>query len=123
MDMSDIVQKVLAERSDLLGRLAKSDAEQTEPTSTPRQRRVVCAANRLGGDIICAPRHFDPTMRAQIRVHPAGVQAWAASEQGFVDQWGAFMGREEALEVARAAGQILRRCGGDETQLFSENLY
>lgn len=33
------------------------------------------------------------------------------------------MTREEAHEVAKAAGQIIRRCGGDEHKLYSENLY
>jgi hypothetical protein len=46
-----------------------------------------------------------------------------ATEQGFIDQFGVFMTREEAYEVAKAAGQIKYRCGGDEGRLFSENLY
>jgi hypothetical protein len=33
------------------------------------------------------------------------------------------MTREEAFEVASAAGQIIRRVGGDDGKLFSENLY
>jgi hypothetical protein len=43
--------------------------------------------------------------------------------QGFLDQWGEFMTREEAHGVATRQRQILRRCGGDEGRLFSENLY
>lgn len=46
-------------------------------------------------------------------------------EQGFIDQWGKFMNREEALAVATAAGQInVRRPKTfPETELFSEDLY
>lgn len=32
---------------------------------------------------------------------------WRAAEQGFIDQWGTFMDRKEAYQVAKAAGQIL----------------
>lgn len=45
------------------------------------------------------------------------------AEQGFIDQRGAFLTREEAHKVATGAGQIIRRCGGDDGRLFSENLY
>lgn len=73
------------------------------------------------------PRHFDPTMREHINTHVnAGWtthREWRTSEQGFIDQWGTFLTREEALAVALAAGQRVRRCGGDETRLYSENLY
>lgn len=47
-------------------------------------------------------------------------------EQGFIDQWGIFLNRQEAWKVAKAAGQILYRCGGDDSDggtLYSENLY
>lgn len=94
------------------------------------QRRVVCAALQYGPMMVVGPRHYDPIMRAHIALYKASMkhpelseQRWPMALQGFVDQWGTFMTREEALEVARAAGQIMRRVGGDETQLFSENLY
>jgi hypothetical protein len=47
-------------------------------------------------------------------------------DQGFLDQHGVFLSRTEAWKVAEAAGQILRRVGGDDANggtLFSENLY
>jgi hypothetical protein len=59
-------------------------------------------------------------MHAQLRA--AGGER-SVAEQGFVDQHGVFLTREEAMEIARAAGQIVRRCGGDSIRLFSENLY
>jgi len=85
------------------------------------ERRIVCAAIRNGGyDIICAPRHWDSLMHVQVSLSSGN---WKAAEQGFVDQRGEFLTREQAFEVAKAAGQIIRRCGGDEGRLFSENLY
>jgi hypothetical protein len=99
------------------------------------QRRVVCAAVRNPkGDLVLGARHFDGLMHKTLNGMPRGQQiewGWCldsagpkpAIEQGFIDQWGAFMTREEALGVALAAGQRIRRCGGDERRLFSENLY
>jgi hypothetical protein len=47
-----------------------------------------------------------------------------SAEQGFIDQWGKFMGREEAFDVATAAGQIRHKSGNpDSKELFSEDLY
>lgn len=80
-------------------------------------RRVVCAALRHGSTIICGPRHWDSICRGTSK------GGW---EQGFVDQRGVFLTREEAWKVAEAAGQILRRVGGDDMnggRLYSENLY
>lgn len=94
-------------------------------------RKVVCSALRTDeGDLILGPRHFDATMHKQIlRLEQARtfkaqrLQPPPHYEQGFIDQWGNFMCREEAKQVAEAAGQIRYRCGGDEFKLFSENLY
>ncbi len=90
------------------------------------QRRVVCAAEQnRDGDVICSPRHRDPvfhklmTMLSETERHK-----WERDTvQGFVDQWGRFMTREEALDVAKSKQQIIRRCGGDSLRLYSENLY
>lgn len=111
--------------------ISAQELEREAATRRAKRRRVVCAANRLRDHPLCiviGPRHHDPVMREQIRVfvqtgggHTA--EAWRSSQQGFIDQWGTFMTREEALVVALAANQRLYRCGGDETALFSENLY
>lgn len=87
------------------------------------QRRVVCAANRhLDTNVlVIGPRHYDETMHKHIaqlgyRHHPM--------EQGFIDQHGDFLSREEALIVARAANQIRVKSGDpDSDELFSEDLY
>lgn len=93
-------------------------------------QRVVCAAMRLPGTekVIASPRHWDDVARAQVRVLPPLDHAtWRDhAEQGFIDQRGQFMNRQQAWLVAVAAGQILRRVGGDSANggtLYSENIY
>jgi hypothetical protein len=87
------------------------------------QRRVVCAAIRNeDGRIVIGPRHFDRVMQRSLEM--MGGQGWAMGEQGFIDQWGKFMAREDAFIVATAAGQILEKTGNqDSNELFSEDLY
>lgn len=83
---------------------------------------IVCAANRLDdGTIICGARHWDTIMNRI--ADKVGWDDCRLAEQGFIDQLGNFLTREEALEIAKRNGQIKRRCGGDEHELFSENLY
>jgi hypothetical protein len=84
-------------------------------------QRVVCAALRHEeGAIICGPRHFDPTMMAQ---GSAQGGDWRRAEQGFVDQFGKFLTREEARVIAEREGQVLRRFPCPNHMLFSEHLY
>lgn len=98
---------------------------------TQTQRRVVCAANwHDDAGIVLGARHFDFLMHRAIQIendarfeHCQELIDPIEWEQGFIDQRGEFMTREEAWTVAEAAGQILRRCGGDGTKLYSENLY
>lgn len=93
--------------------------------TAPYLRRVVCAAIRLhehGRILVVGPRHYDATMQKAISATGINVEL-KTEEQGFIDQHGVFMTRQEALTVARAAGQIRYRCGGDEHALYSENLY
>ena len=86
-------------------------------------RVVVCAANSYDGLIICGARHYDTIMCKQIKAFNDGFNFEAV--QGFIDQWGVFMDRKEALQVATDAGQInVRRPKGlPLTELFSEDLY
>ena len=89
---------------------------------TPPVEKVVCAANRLSdGTIICGARHWDTTMRRVAkRINDKTLDA----EQGFINQWGVFLDRKEALAVAKASGQPLdmERNGCDD-ELYSEGLY
>ena len=62
-------------------------------------------------------------------------EKWVNAEQGFIDQFGDFLTREEAWKIADSMGQIRRPTGfetflcprkanvGDDGILFSENLY
>ncbi len=100
-----------------------------------KQRRVVCAACRCSETkhIIIGPRHFDPVMKSQffdncmnLKLNTPNKIGDTYTEQGFIDQYGVFMNRQEAWKVAEAAGQIIYRCGGDTANggtLYSENLY
>lgn len=81
------------------------------------KHRIVCAANKVGGTLILGVRHHDEIMRYCCKK----LDGYA--EQGFVDNRGQFLTREEAWPIALAAGQIIRRCGGDGVKLYSENLY
>jgi len=85
---------------------------------------VVCAANRhrITGRIITGARHYDTIMRLQME-SAEGSEYWKGCEQGFIDQRGNFLTREEARILAYKNGQIRKRCGGDHEKLFSENLY
>jgi len=86
------------------------------------QERVIVSAANLCSDglIITGARHLDTIMRATYKA--LGRHA-NADEQGFIDQWGNFLTREEAWIVAERQGQIKHRCGGDGKKLYSENLY
>lgn len=84
-------------------------------------RRVVCAALKdLTGQIILGARHYDKLMRESLIKLPSYTEP---IEQGFIDQHGVFMNRLEAWQVANSANQIIRRVGGDDGILYSENLY
>lgn len=92
------------------------------------QRRVVCAAIRAAdGTLLLGARHYDRLMH---QIIGEGAKRFAnrnGDDQGFIDQWGVYMTRQEAYQVASDAGQILypENCvnGLDGPALFSEGLY
>lgn len=93
-----------------------------------KPRVVVCAAIRLNFRgifpiVICGARHWDKSMGAPFEAIRNLHGSVVSEEQGFIDQFGTFMTREEAWVVAGDAGQIKYRVGGDQGRLFSENLY
>jgi hypothetical protein len=100
------------------------------PTTTP-QRRIVCAAIRAAdGEVLLGIRHYSADMHRQIAARgSAGMKFMHrhGPDQGFVDQYGEYLTREEAHVVASFAGQIIRpgacREGPHGNQLFSEGLY
>lgn len=106
--------------------------------------RIVCAAVRhRDGRIVCGPRHFDATMWQQIMnltpaqweevkvrtvTHPAeqppvSATGWYGADEGFIDQHGKFLTREQAWRVADFAGQIIGDRGWQNGRLHSEHLY
>jgi hypothetical protein len=84
-------------------------------------RRIVCAAIRINGQIICGVRHWDMIMRLTM----AGLKLKAPNAmQGFVDNHGYFVTREQAWEIALAAKQFNpAKHVGPQGELFSEDLY
>jgi hypothetical protein len=94
------------------------------------QRRVVCAAIRADdGALLLGIRHYSPDMHRQIEARRDGEKFHHRldEDQGFVDQCGNFLTREEAWSIAAAAGQIAYpdACGFGLSgpKLYSEGLY
>ncbi len=93
-------------------------------------RKVVCAAIRAAdGDVLLGIRHYSGDMHKQLEArHDAKkFHHRRDPDQGFVDQWGVYMTREEAFIVAQKAGQPIdvEACGKglDGMKLYSEGLY
>lgn len=89
------------------------------------QRVVVCAANRskTTGKIVCGARHWDERMREWAFEGNERKADWLSAEQGFIDQFGVWMNRQEAWTVAEAAGQIKYGPITAKGTLYSEDLY
>lgn len=98
---------------------------QPSPDYKEANERVVCAACRDDrGIIVTGARHLDSVMRNQIHfITDTPTDFTHPDNQGFINQWGQWLSREEAHVIATKRGQIIRRCGGDEKTLYSENLY
>ena len=69
--------------------------------------------------------HFDAFLRNSIQLLQEKHGVRVDEEQGFVDQWGVFMSREEAMQVVKASGQpfSLNRNGGEDDELYSEGVW
>jgi hypothetical protein len=104
-------------------RVINPDDPRTEwkPDYKLAPQRVVCAAMFKEGRIITGARHFDKVMVAQMKASE-GLAWWRSCQQGFIDQFGDFMTREEAWVVAETNGQIFRDVSTAGC-LYSENLY
>lgn len=81
---------------------------------------VVCAAILIDTLIICGARHCDKVMRHQAEA--AGL-SMKFGEQGFIDQFGTFLSRKEAMDIVNENKQHLHgeHKGGDI--LYGECLY
>lgn len=90
--------------------------------------RIVSAANihRELRFIIAGPRHWDNIMHGQLAMINAGKRIYRSTEfdQGFIDQFGDYYSRTDALEVVKKSGQPFNEeRNGSDTKLFSEGLY
>lgn len=90
---------------------------------------IVCAACKKGDFIAAGPRHFDGVMHAQLQALRIATNAdpdtfYNGWDQGFIDQYGRFYGREEAYKIVQENGQRFfpDGCSGKPI-LFSEGLY
>lgn len=95
-----------------------------------KERRVVCAAIRgEDGRILLGIRHYSEDMYNQLRFRTDAENFYHRTglDQGFVDQYGVYMTRREAYQVAHAAKQIINynACLEDDLgyYLYSEGLY
>jgi hypothetical protein len=87
-------------------------------------RFVVCAANKYGDLVFTGVRHFCPVMQVNMQAYDIPALRKERGEvQGFIDQFGVFMTREEAAIVAKESGQLARYGNHCPTVLFSEDLY
>lgn len=113
--------------------MATDKTSTTDASGSPLERpdrRVVCAAIRAAdGAVLLGVRHYSPDMHEQIAARRDGkkFQQRHGEDQGFVDQWGRYMNREEAYRVAYEQGQLYawRACGNglEGRKLYSEGLY
>lgn len=100
------------------------------------RRRVVCAANRTyyvdaDGErkslVIAGARHCDGVMAPVlkfVREHSMQPDETLKQQQGFIDQYGNFMTREEAYLLARSNKQMIVDAGKwPRERLYSEHLY
>lgn len=93
-----------------------------QAATVSEERRIVCAACLADdGTIFTGIRHYSPDMVLMINL--AGYSGRVMGEQGFVDQWGNFLDRQEAFKIALRNGQYRPYepfCFGT---LYSEDLY
>jgi hypothetical protein len=85
--------------------------------------RVVCAALKCKatGRIVLGLRHWDVFMHQNMSQE--SVSTTANTEQGFVNQKGEFLTREEAWKVASDANQFINGRSQLPGFLFSEDIY
>ena len=93
----------------------------------PPVQKIVAAACQVqleDGTIITlvGARHWDHVMNTQFK-YTGGVPLH--DKQGFIDQFGTYLTREESLDIVLASGQPFdaKRNGVPADQLFSEGLY
>ncbi len=93
----------------------------------PVDQYIVSAACKFGPVILCGARHFDSVMRTQIDAmggSKALRKLHGSEDQGFIDQFGTYLSREDALAIVLANGQRFNpERNGSTDELYSEGLY
>lgn len=88
---------------------------------------IVTAANRFDDVILVGARHWDQRMRQQAELMGGikHLRTLGKEEQGFIDQFGDYYSREDAMEIVLKNGQRFdkKRNGGGTSALFSEGLH
>lgn len=104
-------------------------------TSAETPERILCAAIWVddgefhihqptkSGFVVCGYRHANIISSLHVLAPLQNAAMRRMSTQGFLTSKGRFVDRVEALEIAKAAGQLLRGTGGPGGQLYSEDLY
>lgn len=131
-----ICQDFVAKVSSVLTEDQNFYYKQVDADQPPVMRIVVCAANKftiVGRDIIIpSARHWDRIMCdiadliGMDKISRENNQKIRESQvQGFIDQFGDFLTREEALRIASHAKQLNRYCHKHPSydELYSEDLY
>ena len=75
--------------------------------------------------IIAGACHFDKVMRSQFKAMNESIPYGLNWEEGFINQFGDFLTRKEAMIIAQQAGQKInyKGCGNSFKTLYSEGLY
>lgn len=138
MNIIDLIeQQTHEERQELFNEFIKLLNQKREYVDIPE--RIVCSAcqvfvdkrdgaNEDGSEIIhevYGVRHYDLFMHKQLdeleKNYKYPLLDW---EQGFLTNKGRFVGRKEAMEIAKAQNQVIRLSGSSNPDiLFSEDLY
>jgi len=93
---------------------------------------IVCAAIRVVMDVgsvnfshlLIGARHWDKQMLDQFSNIPYNLCVKIEKEcQGFIDQFGTFYDRKQALKIAKQNNQIRHELSYKTNELFSEMLY
>lgn len=100
----------------------KTEIKKVQSLTVNEERRIVCAACRWpDGHVILGIRHFSPDMR--LSAHKQGYDTIDCREQGFVDQWGNYLTRQEAYVIAERQNQYKPWDPATPGTLYSEDLY
>lgn len=100
---------------------------------TKLNQKVIAAACKIVVDgnevILCGVRHFDPVMNSQIKaIKESAIEIDGNKDpynQGFVDQYGNFLTRKEAMDIVKQNGQPFdyERNGSQDDILYSEGVW